>query len=180
MLCLHGYHGSAAVLRQQMAPLLASDVDDLEPVFVDAPSLAEGDFGWWHAGFRGWERTRDWVANVLRAGPRFDGVFGFSQGAALAGLVADLAEYSDDPALRLDFAVLVGGFAGPQPVRPVSIRSAHVIGRNDLVVAPDDSRALADRFVDPLLLDHQGGHVIPSDPRLLDRLRRFLRGTPLT
>jgi hypothetical protein len=49
VLCLHGYHGNAQVLRRQLAPL-ANGLDGLvEFVYVDAPSLAAGDFGWWHA-----------------------------------------------------------------------------------------------------------------------------------
>ena len=62
MLCLHGYHGSAAILRRQMAPLADGLPSNVELVYVDAPSLSTGDFGWWHEGFRGWERTRDWVS----------------------------------------------------------------------------------------------------------------------
>jgi Serine hydrolase (FSH1) len=48
ILCLHGYHGSAAVLRRQIAPVAARLPADVELVFVDAPSLASGGFGWWH------------------------------------------------------------------------------------------------------------------------------------
>jgi Serine hydrolase (FSH1) len=92
MLCLHGYHGSAAILRGQMAPLAAALPLNVELVYVDAPSLASGDFGWWHEGFRGWERTRDWAVELLRTGPRIDGIFGFSQGAALTGLLAALRD----------------------------------------------------------------------------------------
>ncbi len=52
MLCLHGYHGSAAILRLQIAPLAAALPAHVELVFVDAPSLLSGDVGWWHEGFR--------------------------------------------------------------------------------------------------------------------------------
>ena len=74
MLCLHGYHGSAAILRRQMAPLAAGLPSNVELVYVDAPSLSTGDFGWWHEGFRGWKRTRDWGVDLLRTGPRIDGI----------------------------------------------------------------------------------------------------------
>jgi Serine hydrolase (FSH1) len=37
MVCLHGYHGSAAILHRQMAPLAASVLSDAELVYVDAP-----------------------------------------------------------------------------------------------------------------------------------------------
>src|SRR5580700_7523093 len=73
VLCLHGYHGSGAILRGQMAPLAAAIPPGVELVYADAPALAEGDFGWWHEGFRGWERTHDWAVELLRTGPRIDG-----------------------------------------------------------------------------------------------------------
>src|SRR5260221_14242221 len=92
ILCLHGCHGSAMILLRQMEPLAAALPASVEFVYVNAPSLATGDFGWWHGGFNGWERTREWVAELMRGEPPFDGVFGFSQGAALAGLLAAARE----------------------------------------------------------------------------------------
>ena len=109
MLCLHGYHGTGAILRSQMTPLAAAIPPGVELVYVDAPSLSEGDFGWWHEGFRGWERTRDWVIELLRTGPRIDGIFGFSQGAALTGLLAALRD-SDPSTPQFEFAIMAGGF----------------------------------------------------------------------
>ena len=67
VLCLHGYHGSGSILRNQMASLTAALPANIEFVYVDAPSLATGDFGWWHEGFSGWERTRDWIVELLRS-----------------------------------------------------------------------------------------------------------------
>src|SRR5580704_11962048 len=96
ILCLHGYHGSAAILRRQMSPVAAALSADVELVYIDAPSLASGDFGWWHEGFRGWERTRDWMIELVGV-QRYDGVFGFSQGAALAGLLVALGETEQAP-----------------------------------------------------------------------------------
>src|ERR1700731_5238253 len=114
MLCLHGYHGSAAILRRQMAPLAAAIGPHAELAYVDAPSLAHGDFGWWPEGFRGWERTRDWAVELLRTGPRIDGIFGFSQGAALTGLLAALRDSRPSP-LQFEFAIMVGGFTSTMP-----------------------------------------------------------------
>src|SRR2546430_4930794 len=87
ILCLHGYHGSAKVLRSQMEPLTEGLESDVEFVYVDAPSLSTGDFGWWHLNFSGWERTRDWAVSLFQREPHFDGVFGFSQRAALTSLL---------------------------------------------------------------------------------------------
>lgn len=172
VLCLHGYHGSAAVLRTQMARFVAALPASVDFVYVDAPSLAAGDYGWWHAGSGGWERTRTWATQMFRSTGGFDGVFGFSQGAALTGLLAGVQETrTGDPHedINFDFAVMVGGFKSDaaQPddlfTDPLRVASVHVIGRTDRVVPPVESRRLADQFTDPLVLEHPGGHVVPDD-----------------
>jgi fermentation-respiration switch protein FrsA (DUF1100 family) len=180
VLCLHGYHGSAAILRRQMAPL-AGSLADIEFVYLDAPSLASGGFGWWHEGFSGWEHTRDWITGQLSTGPRIDGLFGFSQGAALTGLLAGLRETPQAPrGLDFGFAIMVGGFTSFLPqhadlfLRPLAIPSVHVIGRSDGIVPASDSVRLADRFTDPLVLEHGGGHVIPGDRAVAEPIARFL------
>jgi hypothetical protein len=181
VLCLHGYHGTGAILRRQLAPLARSLPADIEFVYTDAPSLAVGGFGWWHEGFTGWEHTRDWIVERLGAGPRIDGLFGFSQGAALTGLLAALRESRQAPAgLDFRFAVMVGGFTSflPQHAdlfrRPLAIPSVHVIGRSDGIVPRSDSLELAGRFTDPLVLEHGGGHIIPADRAVAEPIARFL------
>ncbi len=167
VLCLHGYHGSAAILRRQIAPLAATLPSQIELMFVDAPSLADGDFGWWHPGFRGWERTRDWAVELLGHEP-VDALFGFSQGAALVGLLAAIAE-TGSASIRFDAAIMVGGFTSTQPqhadlfARKLTIGSVHVAGRGDSIVPSGDSMLLAGRFADPAVVVHEGGHVIPAD-----------------
>jgi serine hydrolase FSH1 len=181
VLCLHGYHGTGAILRRQLAPLAGSLPANIEFVYIDAPSLALGDFGWWHEGFSGWERTRDWIVDRLSTGPRIDGLFGFSQGAALTGLLAALRESPRaSRGLGFEFAIMVGGFTSflPQHAdlfpRPLTIPSVHVIGRSDGIVPRSDSLKLADRFTDPLILEHSGGHVIPADRTVAEPIARFL------
>jgi hypothetical protein len=181
VLCLHGYHGTGAILRRQMAPLVGSLPASIEFVNTDAPSLASGDFGWWHEGFTGWEHTRDWIVEWLGAGPRIDGLFGFSQGAALTGLLAALRESPRAPrGLDFRFAIMVGGFTSFLPQHadlfpcPLTIPSVHVIGRSDGIVPRSDSLKLAGRFTDPLVLEHDGGHVIPADRAVAEPIARFL------
>jgi hypothetical protein len=180
ILCLHGYHGSAQVLRRQMEPLSWAFPPDVDLVFVDAPSLSEGDFGWWHEGFSGWERTRDWIGDLMSSGPRLDGVFGFSQGAALTGLLAAERESDGTPPMGdFGFAIMVGGFTSNLPQHATLLRhklmipSVHVIGRGDVIVPRRDSLLLADRFVDPLVIEHAGGHVIPGGA-VATRIAQFL------
>jgi fermentation-respiration switch protein FrsA (DUF1100 family) len=179
MLCLHGYHGSGVILRRQMAPLAAAFPANVELVYVDAPSLAAGDFGWWHEGFRGWERTRDWTIELLRTGPRIDGIFGFSQGAALTGLLAALRD-NDPSTPQFEFAIMAGGFTSTMPQHAglyrhkLTVPSVHVTGRADTIVPRRDSLLLAGRFADPLIVEHPGGHVIPSGPAVTEPIASFL------
>ena len=204
ILCFHGYHGSAQVLRRQLAPLAASVSALCEFVFIDAPSLAAFDHGWWHAvggdapasagpgrsaasrRYDGWARSRDAVVAAFeRLGP-IDGVFGFSQGAALVGLLvglraADGRSGAERP-LRFDFAIMVGGFASSDPelsqlyrrVDSYALPSLHVFGRSDGVVTEQQSRALAAHFVRPVLAEHSGGHVIESGASVQSSFRAFL------
>jgi len=49
ILCFHGWHGSAEILRSQMYSF-AKPLESLADfVCVDAPSLSRGDIGWWNA-----------------------------------------------------------------------------------------------------------------------------------
>jgi pimeloyl-ACP methyl ester carboxylesterase len=204
ILCLHGYHGSAAVLREQMSSLTRGLDLPADFVYCDAPTLATGDFGWWHAvrenasspgypgvgsavaQYRGWSRTLDWVlAAFEREGP-FDGVFGFSQGAALTALLVGLRSPDEMLAgrkpLAFDFAILVGAFRASDPALArlyeaaanYAIPSAHIIGRSDFIVPPDNSRAVARLFQRPLILEHAGGHVIPGTSEIREQVSSFL------
>ena len=148
---------------------------------MNAPSLASGDFGWWHEGFNGWERTRDWAIDLVRAGPRFDGIFGFSQGAALAGLLTAVQESgSAPPGFHFDFAIMVGGFTSDLPKHTELLRhklttpSVHVIGRGDVIIPRKDSLRLADRFADPLIIEHPGGHIVPYHDGVARPIAEFL------
>lgn len=204
ILCLHGYHGSADTLRGQMRSLTAGLQDLADFVYVDAPTLASGDFGWWHAveredaparddpgtgsrpkHYKGWSRTRDWAVSLFQR-ERFDGVFGFSQGAALTGLLVGLRAPDGKPTaekpLSFDFAMMVGGFRSNDPSHAglyasrdsYDLPSVHILGRADFIVPSSDSRALASAFKSPLILEHDGGHVVASTEDVRAGVRRFL------
>jgi hypothetical protein len=178
ILCLHGYHGTGAILRRQMAGLVSAVGKPMELVFPDAPSLRRGDFGWWHPGFAGWEGSRDAVLSQLRSEP-FDGVFGFSQGAAMAGLIAAV-QHVEEPVRIFGFVIMVSGFTSrlPEHARlfetPIDLPSLHIIGRSDTIVSPRESAALTARFADPVVLEHPSGHVVPSSGDIADRAARWI------
>ena len=70
--------------------------------------------------------------------------------------------------VEFGFAIMVGGFTSTMPQHAelfwhkLAIPSVHVTGRADAIVPRRDSLLLADRFADPLILEHPGGHVIPG------------------
>lgn len=188
ILGLHGYHGNADVLRRQLRPLARSLEAQAEVVCVDAPSLADGDFGWWHASegaavrYRGWTRTRDWLAACTASHGAFDGVLGFSQGAALAALLVALGALDRAAQPRLDFAMIVGGFASRDARHAalfetpggIDVPSLHIIGRSDAIVPPHVSHALASRFRAPRIVEHDGGHAIADTHAVRGAAQEFL------
>jgi pimeloyl-ACP methyl ester carboxylesterase len=180
LLCLHGYHGSAEILRRQLQPLINGLTVPVDFVFVDAPSLALGDFGWWHLNFRGWERTRDWAMDLFEREPHFDGVFGFSQGAALTALLVGMRGQGS---VSFDFAMMASGFRSDSPQHAglfaakesFTLPSLHLISRSDPIVAPADSRVLAEQFEAPVVLEHSSGHVVPGTPPIRAGVAQFLQ-----
>lgn len=188
ILALHGFRGSGAALHRQMRAFGAGLADEAEFVCADAPARADGAVGWWRAleesdpndapikRYDGWDKSRDFIAERCRLEGPFDGVFGFSQGATLAGLLVALGTPS------FEFAILVGGFVSADPAhvplyRPgaFDVPSLHLIGLADNVVPPERSRALALSFHEPLILEHEGGHIVPAGAQVLDDRLAFLR-----
>jgi pimeloyl-ACP methyl ester carboxylesterase len=205
ILCLHGYAANARVMRRQMAPLAEGLESFVKLVSIDAPPLASGKLGWWRAiaiddaaaadpgvgrgakRYEGWPRSLEAIRSAcVREGP-FDGVLGFSQGAALAGLLVGSRPRGsradrEPQSLAFGFAVMVGGFisADSELARLYEERSnyeppsMHIIGRSDNVVPREASLELASKFKDPLILEHDGGHVIPNAPPIRQEFRAFL------
>ncbi|THD45053.1 MAG: hypothetical protein E7774_08870 [Bradyrhizobium sp.] len=198
ILCLHGHHGNAMILRQQMSGLTQKLRPQFEWDYVDAPSLAERDYGWWNAiesspqtpvsaakvslQYAGWERSRAFLCERLALG-RYDGIFGFSQGAAMASLLVGLR--SPDRSRRepwFNFAVMVGGFESRDPSHAqiyaqqelYALPTLHLIGATDRIVAPEMSFALAARFQRAEVVMHRGGHIVPSDDSSSAKVGTFL------
>jgi pimeloyl-ACP methyl ester carboxylesterase len=58
----------------------------------------------------------------------------------------------------------------------LAVPSVHVTGRADVIVPRRDSLLLAERFADPVVIEHPGGHVIPGDPAVTAPIADFLAG----
>lgn len=204
ILCLHGYHGSADIMQNQSNSLVSELKELADFIYLDAPSLAEGDHGWWHAieasnkvkgagvhttpvSYKGWAKTYEHIVSFFRDNGPFDGVLGFSQGAALTALLVGLrapdgiigAQYP----LAFNFAILVGGFFANDPLLQslyeakdsYDLPSVHIIGRADFIVPLRYSYEVSALFKRPLVIEHNGGHVIDCSERTRLQLAFFLK-----
>lgn len=166
-------------------PHLVADAAGPESVGPDSgPCLPEEQpRGWWFseqetdvfsalkepAVCRGLEEALGTVAQALtKLGP-FDGILGFSQGAALAAQVCALGQAGDSRFPLPRFIILVSGFC-PRGLgfkesilqSPLSLPSLHVFGDTDRIIPSQASMQLAGRFAGAITLTHSGGHFIPA------------------
>ncbi|RDB25393.1 hypothetical protein Hypma_007453 [Hypsizygus marmoreus] len=191
--------------------------DNIELVFVDAPHILQpvdlvgtssASFGapeaanaeadpaltpraWWKVNrdktmAYGLQESIESIRDVLQT-RKFDGVFGFSQGAAFAAIISALLEKPDvvpsflvdgePPHAPFEFCVAVSGFrlrdafVNPLFDDSYSTPTLHVIGKTDIIVVEERSRQLVDASRNKRIEEHDGGHFVPSK----GNWRKFLR-----
>jgi len=146
---------------------------------TDPSSLARA---WWtydreRSKAVGLEESLVYIRDILR-GRKFDGVLGFSQGAAFAAVIASLLERPDihppflfdgkSPHSPLQFCVAISGFKLLDPMCQPFFEPAyttptlHVVGKTDVVVVEERSRMLIDVSSNKRVEEHEGGHYVPS------------------
>lgn len=125
----------------------------------------------------GIEESLEHVKKVL-VQRKFDGVLGFSQGAALAAVVAALLERphlyppflvdGEPPHLPMQFCVAVSGYKLRDPIidplfdTPFMTPTLHVIGKTDIIVVEERSMLLVEASGNARVEEHEGGHFVPS------------------
>ena len=199
ILCLHGYGQSGSFFRQRIGSLRkALKAHVAEFSCPDAPFAATAAFldgsgrddalSWWQwedserpstsLEYRGLEDTVARIHAICDAEGPFDGILGFSQGAALAGLLCLHPPWQPP---RFRYAILVAGFVPRDPTfaafesaAPSSMPSMHVYGQTDEKVPPPSSLRLSRGFVAPRLVSHPGGHAVPSDAAFRASLKDFV------
>ncbi|KAA0704131.1 Esterase OVCA2 [Triplophysa tibetana] len=143
----------------------------------------EDQRGWWFSniqapsfnaqeeceGSLGLEDSVDTVRTAVKELGPFDGILGFSQGAALVAILCALQEQKQEPVFNFRFAILVAGFrsACSQHQRfyegpAIAIPSLHVYGQDDRVIPEKMSQDLLPAFDGVQILIHPGGHFIPA------------------
>jgi len=184
--------GPTTTLHFPTAPMKLSPAD----IPGDAPGDGVADldaYGWWRratppSAYVGLAETFLFISSYLDAHGPFDGVIGFSQGAAFAAILAALLEgwrrrpqefTTAHPPLK--FAVCYSGFRAPEMYREwyeprIETKVLHVIGSLDTVVDEERCLALANACVDgdKRTVYHPGGHYLPAQKPLVNALVGFI------
>lgn len=212
VLCLHGYSQNAAVLRSQVDRLAKRLEPRVHLHFQDAPftvapvmDSSKPAYSWWLASrddnggwtYEGVDVALEAIceANEIekrRTGSGFAGVFGFSQGGALASLLVGMRvanELGTPPPLPdLRFAIFAGAFRyrATEPCRddlftctkkiPWKLPSLHCIGARDAIIKSSLSEDLAACFSSDarVMCYHSGGHTVPTSTSSLDLIDNFV------
>ncbi|KAI9024133.1 serine hydrolase FSH [Hyaloraphidium curvatum] len=201
ILALHGYTQDASAFSKKTAVLRKTLLrDGIEVSYVSAPhrvppiGAAEENggetpnpdacLGWWmgqHWGStkeverRMFGESMDFLVDHWRTSGPFDGLLGFSQGAAMAALL--MAKLQTAPELGLarpKFAILIAGFDPTvadtfaplmNEAKVIDVEgSLHISGQRDTLIVPERTKHLMERFFDARaeFHSHGGGHVVPS------------------
>ncbi|PWY99861.1 hypothetical protein BCV70DRAFT_176771 [Testicularia cyperi] len=169
----------------------APDGEDGKLITEDTP-IEEQPRAWWRADDEGnyidWDKTVNYLNDVLEKEGPFDAVWGFSQGGCLAGLLAAGFENpANMPGLKLPrdqgplkFAIAVSGFRSRDRVhqklfeKPIQTPVLHVLGRADQIVDIERSQTLVDVCKNSRVELHDGGHSLPSQAPWRNFFRDFL------
>lgn len=158
------------------------DTPDAEEgkVIDENTPIEEQPRAWWRADDDGnyldWDKSVDYINEVLKTKGPFDGIVGFSQGGCLAGILASAFEKPERmPGLKLPkeqgafkFAVAVSGFRSRDQLHqklfetPIETPVLHVLGRADQIVELERSQTLVDVCKNSRVELHDGGHSLPS------------------
>ncbi|XP_055816545.1 esterase FUS5-like isoform X2 [Solanum dulcamara] len=201
ILCLHGYGGSAEIFKNVIFQWPESVTGKLDLVFLDGPFPAQAGKspreGFYDPPYFVWfpsnkdftrdcsfEECLDYIEGfMLKHGP-FDGVLGFSQGAVLCatfpGMQREGVALTKVPMIKFHIIISGAKFGGPTfrapPLAanafssPITCPSLHFLDYQR-----KDGEILLECFVDPWVIHHPGGHIVPKlDDGNLEIMLRFI------
>lgn len=120
------------------------------------------------------------VREAVKTDGPFDGILGFSQGAAFVAMLCSLQEKKKEPDFCFRFAIMVAGFRSACKEHeffydtPLQMPSLHVFGLEDRVIPDHMSRELLPSFLESTVLTHPGGHFIPAQAAHRQTYQAFL------
>ena len=206
VLCIHGYRQNESSFRERTGALRKLLKKYVEFCFLSAPHVipepqnlsrpeAEQERGWWFSKpdrsyyalektgcCLGFEASVETVRKAFEDDGPFDGVLGFSQGAAFVPILGVMRQKEPDGPIQFRFAILVAAFkslVSPHSdyystSSPLDVPSFHVIGATDAVIPAQVSEELAASCTDATVYRHDGGHYIPASGQLKAALAEFL------
>ncbi|KAF3010993.1 hypothetical protein E8E13_010664 [Curvularia kusanoi] len=205
LLCLHGLGTNSDVFKAQLEPIIRALVS-VQFTFVDANIECPGDveIAKYFRGpfYRHWDDTREsvlecyeYIHETMEEDGPFDGVVGFSQGAAAAATALLRTQNADPTAPPLfKFAIFfcatnaldtsqeeaaLANVPAAKGMRLPAIPTVHVVGQKDDVFA--ESMTLYE-LADPRLarlITHSGGHVIPKDAAFARKMQDLIEWAAL-
>lgn len=211
ILALHGYAMNAAWFRDWLTPLEDALGETVEWACPQAPievpeaevqaMLRRFDLGlpparigagqnwcWYRASddrpprYSGLDTTLEWLQGLCREQGPFAGVLGWSQGAAMAAIMAAAQQARPDYDFGIKWLVLCGGFLPADPAlqpwfaRPVPLTSLHVVGRKESAAMQQRARQLQAAFQGGEWLSTPLGHRMPLQlPDCRDYIAAWIR-----
>uniref|UniRef100_UPI003AACDEEC esterase OVCA2 isoform X4 n=1 Tax=Centroberyx gerrardi TaxID=166262 RepID=UPI003AACDEEC len=183
------------MIAPHCVPQACSGESSSTPQHRSAPGGDEDSRGWWFSDVQarafsaqqqceeslGLDESVTAVREAVKDLGPFDGILGFSQGAALVAMLCSLQEQNLEPEFSFRFAVLVAGFRSACEEHqkfysaPLLIPSLHVFGLEDRVIPDKMSRELLPTFQDAQVLTHPGGHFVPAASAHRQTYQDFLK-----
>lgn len=155
--------------------------------------LEEQPRAWWKANDDGtytlFDETIEFLNEEIAKNGPFDGVFGFSQGACLAALMASAFEAPERyPLFKLSpgqgplrFCIAISGFRARDPKLQSLFPSdgiqtpiLHILGKADQIVDEERAKTLIDAAKNSRVEFHESGHVVPSQANFRNFYRDFI------
>ncbi|XP_024027947.1 esterase AGAP003155 [Morus notabilis] len=190
VLCIHGFRTSSEILKRMLQKRWPETVlQKLDLVFLDAPFPAHGKsdvegifdppyYEWFQGNqdfteYKNFEECLKYIEDYMVKNGPFDGFLGFSQGAiliaALPGMQNEGVALTKVP--KIKFLIIISGdkfggakFTAPRLAAnafssPIECPSLHFIGELDFL--KPGGTVLVESFLDPVVIHHPKGHVIP-------------------
>jgi len=208
ILCLHGYRQNDNLFREKLGAFRKMVGKYCQFTFVRAPhhvlpmsneDINQDQRGWWFSREndyfkaddvsdcdKGFDGSLELIQRTFDLDGPFDGVMGFSQGAALLTLLCLIKARNPEllsPSVKFDFAIMIASFQSVSSKHAqwyeksgakASIPTLHVMGTEDKVIKKALSEQLLDLFEEPSKLYHSGGHFVPATSKQKPFYFRFL------
>ncbi|XP_033362346.1 esterase CG5412 isoform X2 [Bombus vosnesenskii] len=191
ILAIHGYAQSDVIFKTKLGSLRKGFKKQVDFTFLKAPhkvpmtsnfyiDTEEDAYGWWFNTkdhiFKaivpsdlavGFEESIVVIEEAFKKFGPFDGILGFSQGAAFATLLCFMQQ-KNLLQIKFEFAIIISGFKSlciPHGIYydgKISIPSLHIYGKTDQIIPTEMAEEVSEMFINKTNITHEGGHYIPS------------------